>query len=537
MPKHTLDGRLPEEIDQTIRFKIPDVLKVAIEPVGWSTATHRGLFIFHDDWRRAAQSVHNSLKTRGYVMYKLDNADDGVAALARLAASPRKGDKLFVYLAVHGASARQPGDVSTGIAASHLMQPNHGLFTLGQILPHLRALANADVDVIVFDGSCEGGETVVAGFGEKFAALSSTAATTPGGTGAPHPGQVLADYPAHTSFGLWWRADDTASRLDGYVPFRFYQKIYRNDDTPMARLTPFSRPALFHLLLPGDPWTMEARRCYLWRYLDAARFAKLDKGNQDLMAGSVDAYLASMDADRQAGAPIVDRFISMINDLGLARRAAQSYSAGYTKVWRNLMRDQSWDFESDPIRYTPELKAPIEPRKYAGEQGFVQICGEIVLTIMGWQHHYDEQADLIRRIDAEAHRTQRFLPHLVDLAHPVDRSPEGQRIADERWSSQRSLMAEHLSLSAHQTRDILHFFERSADPQKADPVPIRKLVTRRWPQFEVKTRLGELIDELASLRLARAVQADKLWFLLAIAEEAISHAQETSLPPADRIQL
>lgn len=521
--------KIPEWVGQGTTKQIN--VKFPVGAIGFSLARKKALLVTHPDWASGIDVTRAVLRTRGYVVHEVTDGREAVAQIAKLASAPRSGDQIFVYLAVHGSGDRTAGDTTISTAHRHGFGPATGYFTFGEVADHFRRIANAGVQLIVFDGSCEGGESVVGSIGERYAVLSTTCASRPGGTTHPIPGQVMAQYGQQSSFGLWWSEDDAASRLSAYGPFRFFQKIYRNDDTEMARLSLFTRSGLFHYLLPGDPWTMEARGCYLWRYLDPGRFDALAEEQKATMVGSVDAYLDSMQADYDAFAPVNSRFIEILNDQALVSRAGKIYAQHFERVWRNLFRDTEWDVRANPVKETPGLNLPIDVLVYEGEQGFSRIAAEVVLTLIGWQHHFREQTDLIRQLDAEVKRTGLRIPSLIDEVRIVDRSPAAQIAFAHHLDAQQIALRTQLSSVGRSPLDLLKVTKTSPDRLLPRIGTLRRLVWR--PEGERKSRVAELARDLAALRIARAVQAEKLWYLLAIVEEAISRAQEAGQQPGD----
>ena len=244
-----------------------------------------GLIIYHSDWQNAVDTTTAFLKSRGYTMFTSNNGATGTGLLKRLALNLKTNDKLFVYIAGHGGSSRALGDTTQSASLTHILQFEDGaLIGYDQFAPSFQLLGNKGIALSVFDGSCDGGEAVLNAIGEHYLAMSTTTVYAPGITNTPNPSEVMQWFGKPSYFGMWWSPSYVASLLTSKAPHRFYQKIYRNDNTEINVQSLFYKPAITFYCALGGGWDLMVRYCYLYRYVYTTEFNALPQTKIDLLA-------------------------------------------------------------------------------------------------------------------------------------------------------------------------------------------------------------------------------------------------------------
>ena len=488
------------------------------------------LLISHPDWNGAIANTHDFLRQRGFTVTATQNIAEGLFALRQLALKARAGDRVFVYLAGHGATRRPLGDHSRTAALGHVLQFGDGsLIDYGRIAPWLHRMGAAGVDLIVFDGSCDGGEAVMAALGERYLALSTTSIHAPGITNTPDPSNLMAQVGRPNSFGLWWSAEPTASLMNAQVPHRFYQKIYRSDDTEINELSLFYKPGISFYLSVAGGWDLMVRRCHLYRYIYPAEYAAFSATDKAAMNVGTEAYLSSMRTDLEAMAPPIARLRDILADGQLMERAAAVYAAAYPAPWQLLFGDRNWNVDTEPIRRSP-AGVDIEPRHYAGASGFLAMVADIQRTLAVFAQSYVAQESRLRQLH-QAIVSRRLVTHLESAVRPRLRADPASHQAFNAYDlSTRTRQQTALKRALPTQRALL---------AKVDAVPIRQLDRTDFSasliqelgaiertQIHTVRVLGidELVARILATQTANWILLERLFYLLTIAEEAVSRA-------------
>lgn len=362
------------------------------------------VLVTHPQWDGAVADTARVLRARGFTVLQTADGNVGITLLRRLARTVRPGDRVFVYLAGHGGSNRPALDRSRETALLHILQFGDGAIVwYRDFAPSFELMGDKGADLVVFNGACDGGESVLHATGERFLALSTTSVHAPGITGTPDPSDVMAIFGKPSHFGLWWSRDNGASLLNATVPHRFFQKIYRSDDTEIARLSLFHKPALDFLLNVGRSWELMVFRCYLLRHIYPDVYAGLTAAEKAATTVDVETYLTTMRASYDTSQTAIADLRRILGDSALVARAADVYAGAYPRPWQSLFGDMSWDVNAEPVRESP-IHTPIQPNLYAGRDGFIRMVAEVLRLIRLLETSYATQESLLRRIDRAVRR-------------------------------------------------------------------------------------------------------------------------------------
>lgn len=488
------------------------------------------LLIWHPDWTGAVEGAGQALRRRGYAVAATQNAEDGLRQLAAMAMQLRPGDRAFVYLAGHGATNRSLSDHQRSSALLHVLQFGDGAIVgYDRFVPWLRRMAVAGVDLTVFDGSCDGGEAVMAALGERYLALSTTGVHAPGLTNTPDPSNLMGKAGRPNSFGLWWSAEPTASLMTSQAPHRFYQKIFRSDDTEVNELSLFYKPGITFYQAVGGGWDLMVRGCSLYRYVYPTEYQALSQAEKDTLTVGTEAYLSAMRADLLAFQPPILRLLEILSDAALVGRAADVYAAAYPRPWQTLFGDLAWNVSAEPVRHSP-TGTPIEPRVYAGRSGFLQMVDDIQRTLAYFAQSYEEQERLLRALDA-AVAAQHLARGVAVHARP--RLPVGVTDYLSFNAYDRGVRSRLQQIGAKAQAPRMRVLTKLRATPMAHLLTTRfgRLMSEEWAEVQrhvPMTAMHPSIDPLVSLILA--IQAsdyrlvDHLFYTLTIAEEAISRA-------------
>lgn len=295
----------------------------------------------------------------------------------------RSADRVFVYLAGHGATSRAVGDYAPGTAMTHTIQlGDGGIVSLQDLAPCFELIADKGADLAVFDGSCEGGESVIAATGKRYVALSTTGAQAPGATNTPDPGAVMKSYGQPSYFGLWWSGNDAASVMCGNTPHRIYQKIYRSDEVDLARWSLFYRTAIGFLSEMAYSWDLVTRGCYLFEYVYADLYNDPNPTQEVVVYKastpvSLGDYLASMQADHDGYAPSIAQLHGYLGDHALVGRAATVYGDAFPRPWLTTSGDLAWNIVLEPAKVLDNA-AVLTPLAYSGATGFAALVQDCI---------------------------------------------------------------------------------------------------------------------------------------------------------------
>jgi FG-GAP-like repeat len=353
-----------------------------------------GLIIYHSQWQGAVDSTAAFLRSRGYTTFVTPNAATGITILKNLALYLKAGDRLFVYLAGHGGSSRALGDTTKNTSLTHILQfEDLAIVGYDQFAPSFQLLGNKGVDLSVFDGSCDGGEAVLNAIGERYLAMSTTTVYAPGITNTPNPAEIMQLFGKPSRFGLWWSPYYAASLLTSKTPHRFYQKIYRNDNTEINVQSLFYKPAIGFYTALGSGWDLMVRHCYLYRYIYPTDFNNLSQADKDAMTGTTSDFLASMRADFNALSPSIVNLKNLLNSSTWVDRAADIYTGSFPKPWQTIFGDMSWDVTTEPARHS-SMNNALVPGSYKDKAGFVRMVNEVLSLITLLEQCYNRSENL-----------------------------------------------------------------------------------------------------------------------------------------------
>lgn len=391
---------------------------------------------YHAQFGNTAADMKAKLNARSYAVTLTDVAADAVKAINTHADLRHPGDRVFIYLGVHGGTGRWSlDDDDPAKCGNHALQTSNGTFYLRDVLPAFERLAGKGVDLTVVDGSCNGGETIMAAMGRNYAAISTVGMMAPGLTGIPNPAADMI--PADPdSFGYWWNPSRTmASRLNGQYkgqrPDRIAQKVFRNDDCEAGRFALFWRSAYSYYSI-GQSWEMSGYKCHIFRYVYKEAFGQLAQAEKDKYTVSVDAYVTALHGLIATVQNRMGQLKSYLANTALNNAAAAIYAPHDKTAWRLMNFDpELWTPETDPSAQFAEVLKRMEywrkywvyPNQYPGVQGFHRMVSDISTVISDLEALMEEMFDLFRRIE----RAARFLPAatipLTDTA-PVLKQPE-----------------------------------------------------------------------------------------------------------------
>jgi hypothetical protein len=504
--------------------------------------TSRALLIWHPHWTSAVSNTGRFLRTRGYDITATENAQEGLAQLRSLALTARAGDRVFVYLAAHGATGRTPGDRSRRSALTHWFAFGNGSLTLADLAPLFRQLTAAGADLIVFDGSCDGGESVIAALGERYLALSTTGAQSAGSTNTPDPSQMMQRFGKPSGFGLWWSDSPLASLMSSQTRQTLPEKIYRNDATEINELSLFYRPAIDFYIFIANLWNMyDNHRCDLFRYIFPDVYAGLDAADKQSLTKDADSYLRDVRAEMEAYAPSITRLQAILADNKLIARAADVYADAFPKPWQALFGDMDWDVNAEPTRV---FRAPsfgeFEPRLYAGKAGFRLLIGDIQRILPLLRQSYEEKEQLLRQIDIHVAQSALIRP----IATPI----RPLRATTIEEYAKLNEFRERVDVGLQPTEQMLAMPERIV--MKMRKLPLRSLhsaelqsvLLDEWREIQrprLAPRFGDIVDDavarIQELNISDGILIYRLMYILTVAEEAISRASSMSTEPGELV--
>ena len=395
--------------------------------------SRRAVIGSHADFRGTPGQTKEKLAGRGYAVTLSDVAATVVQAIDQHADISRPGDRMFVYFAGHGGDARSSiDDHDATRSGNHGIWLQNGMFLLRDVLAAFERAAGKGVDLTVLDGSCNGGETVLAAIGRPYAAISTVGIRAPSLTGIPNPAaEMLAQDP--DAFGHWWSPTSTmASRLNRQFksdrPDRVAQKILRNDDSEAARLALFWRSA-YGLYGIGGKWDMmDWLRCHLARYVFKTEFDALSATDQEAFTLSADGFIAQLRTHALDLMPnMMSRLKSYLGNTTLNAVAATIYAQHDVQAWHHMGFDPEWwTPESNPFaemqestsRFRYWRKFFVYPNQYGGVAGFHKMLADILQVIADLDQVIEEMFDLFRRIERAAKLKSLVKVTLVDATEP-----------------------------------------------------------------------------------------------------------------------
>ncbi|HEX2948556.1 MAG TPA: hypothetical protein VHV83_03135, partial [Armatimonadota bacterium] len=258
----------------------------------------KAILVYHNDWKDDAIANAAELRSRGYDVFITDNASDGLKEIKSLAGTAKKGDRCLVYLGGHGSNPRSVGDESKSVCKDHFIQVNTGSLYVSQTSPLFKKLGDLGADLTVYDGSCNGGETVYDAAGEKYCALSTTSVYEPGLTGTPALKPVMNPNEIPCSFSYWWDGShNSSSILSGTLvrtlTHRPQQRIFMNDNNEFSRKMVFTRSAFTYLLVIGD-WDMHYEWCNAYPTIFSESYKNVPEDEKSKFTVTMADYIAKV---------------------------------------------------------------------------------------------------------------------------------------------------------------------------------------------------------------------------------------------------
>lgn len=499
------------------------------------------LLIYHSQWTGAINNTSAFLRNRGYYVYAIPNAAAGFSRLEGLALSLKPADRMFVYLAGHGNSARPFGNMTREASLNHGLQ-----FEDGQVVSYHRfanafkLLGDKGIDLSILDGSCDGGEAVVCATGERYLALSTTSTHAPGITNTPDPSEIMKLFPKPGRFGLWWSPSYCASLLTHKTPHRFFQKIYRNDNSDISFKSLFYKPAISFYLNAGSSWDLMVNYCYLFRYIYPNEFNGLSQADKDKTTVPLDTYLTNERFYFDNFAPVIAQLKGLLTTPDLVSRAAEVYAGAFPRPWQTLFGDMSWNVATQPAKYT-SLGGALVPGSYIGRAGFVRMVNEVINLVATLEASYYQQESLLRQIDLEIKRRHIFTGTFKTQL-PRVKTITDYLLYNEFQDRQDKIIRNKLKTVEVDRSGFFKSMERNpqvVQKQKNFPLLSTKISRQLHPvfleRFYSSANLNNLIAQLKSLMAEGSVQMDKLFYILIIVEEAISRVQSTRAAPGDLV--
>ena len=288
------------------------------------------------------------------------------------------------------------------------------------------------------------------------------------------------------------------------------------------------------------------RRCYLYKYVYPDGYNAMTKDEKDALTVSAEAYLAAMRSDLNVRIPIITKLRGFLRDTSLVSRAANVYVSAYPAPWRTMFGDPSWNVDAEPVRKSP-LNTDIEPRIYAGKDGFIRMVAEILRTLDVFEASYETQESLLRDLDRELilHNlvTGQFSNVVIEKVKPS----VTEYLRFNRFDEQMRVRRQHvLDQIDHPAVRITKLLALAGESQSAPAGPLpadstRVLgdnlidVGRRFPLSHVHPSVDEIVARINALQVSDAILLDRLYYLLTITEEAMSHASANGVEVGDLV--
>jgi hypothetical protein len=557
----------------TICFLISTVFTAFLTAPSEAATQRKAIIIYHNDWANAPNDLKAELQGRGYNITITDDGSVGLMALTDASNSLVAGDFLVVYLAGHGADPRtNRNDTSKATALGHFVQFNYGILYVNQSAPLFEKIANKGVNLTVIDGSCNGGEAVLYGIGQKYCIMSTTGVYSPGLTGFPSPSASMSKDSKPGEFGLWWDPHLTASFMNGdivsAVPERINQRLFRNDVGDMANLSIFLRPSVGILTsLDLGGWNLHYQYCYLYRLIYPDDYAALAPEERAKFTNSLQSYLTAMHTYSDPTEQFFTKLSGYLSNSPLLNSASSIYASNYNQAWRTLANDVSWNVYADPGKHAANMRG-ITPDAYKGAAGFFKIAGEVDFLMTVMKLGYAQQEALLKQIDAAAkdlYGPVKISNMLKDFAVKKHWPPEPGESLIKYNNFERGMMKRVLDMERHLQID--HKYIIRSLQQEQVMVQARPPVKVQMPHaqksidqgielyksgFETKIKdtfglsaaamnamkkqkLEELIGKFKAISPTLYNAEARITFLLSIIEDSVSRVQSAGGSPCDKV--
>lgn len=545
------------------------------------------VFLHHPDWGGAVAQTEQVLGARGYMIVDTNTASVGVELINRLARVVRSADRVFVYLAGHGAAGRtSTGDHTKESALFHYIEFESGGLRFTDIAPAFSLMGDKGVDLAVVDGSCDGGETVLAASGERYLAVATTGVYAPGLTNTPSPGNTLTKFGQPNTYGLWWSRSDVVSMMTGETPHRFYQKMYRNDDTEIARWSLFYRTAINFYPAVAGSWDLVTRNCYLFEYVFADVFNAPSPSDEvknfkaATKIGLTD-YLTAMQADYDGFAPTVAALRQILANAALIDRAADVYAGAFPRPWQTITGLFDWDVSTSPAKLVDSNTVWLVPSAFSGAEGFRSLVAECLRRIADLEASWVTQKERLIELDRKVARDRFFkkvanidairmtatlseqlrkgefdkstanhtavlvsqlrtaqhvdgAPHLVEvgIAQPIDLNVDLKRGLQLDEQAER-LVPEGIVAKKAAVVPIDNVLKAANLDTSLVSAALRESMTDIFTKLFPERSVAEIVADIRATETTLWVSLGQLHYYLTIVEEAVSKASETGAQPGD----
>lgn len=506
------------------------------------------LVLLHNDWSSTAPNTAAALRRRGYTVHYVDDAAVGLRTLQLLSTNLKAGDRMFVYVACHGIAWRQPGDFSQN--TTHQAQTNNGMYRLAQGAPYYASIGNRHVDLTVFDGSCDGGETVNVASGQRYSALATTGLWSPAYVNTPDPSAAMATDTKPGRFGLWWAQPHvTASWTQGHImsqvlahgPQRLHQRLFRNDVNPIARTALLVRSAICMLVMPGSHWYLDGWNCHLFQYIKA----DLPESTKARLTTSTEDYIGMVESFTYPKRVLIEDCKRYLRDFGLIHQAGFAYAANFDLVWRTVANDPTWDVRGNPNKHR-ERMCGVAPNPFRPEEGFKLLANQALNGILMLEEYYRRQISLLRQMDAELKKRWRLdkipAPKFKELKikKPTWRTYLSQNAYDIEEAKRLTALRARMKVK---TEPLVKLLEREPPGKSVETLKLPAGLATQMTK--ITTSLDLLLPNIQKVRQLgnqiNAISADQHWhlwrlnILLGIVEDAVGAVlSRSAVNPADR---
>jgi hypothetical protein len=504
-------------------------------------------------WRDTVPGLTSAFRGRGITVLTTQDTTQFMNAVRGFSGVCQPGDRLCIFLGLHGASTRIGPDTSTGPCGNHALQAttgdNGGIMTLGQISPSFRAIGFRGADLIVIDGSCDGGETVLDATGQAYCAVSVTGVNGPAGTDTTtYPAPQIDAMPVPSVFGAWWTlaANDVASLMNGAVLLgnasveRIHQRMFRNDGSACTSAAIFGRGALTNTTtLAGlGFWWWTATGCYLYPICfpyEASVFP-----NPPPWTGSADSLLTNAAGYYDPWQTLIAPYQTNVLAAAAAdSTVAQLYAKNFNAIWQCAVNDPSWDAANDSAKHLADL-GNINVAQFTGTAGFTRLVNFATFYFYLIPLLYQQQRSIIQALDA-AVRASPTLKNKVPSA--ITKAPQ-IRMSDPRVDQGLKAQAQMIQAAGAKAQQLT--------VSLAPMPPILNTPTEAMVSGYLSDQLGRLtassisqstgdanVDKIIAQLLATYVdQNNALWqasFMFSAIEDALCAKQSGALViPGDR---
>ncbi len=426
---------------------------------------------------------------------------------------------------------------------------------------------------------------MLAATGERYLAVAATGVYAPAYTNTPSPGNVLKSFGQPNAFGMWWSRSDAVSMMTGEAPHRFYQKMYRNDDTEIARWSLFYKTAINFYTEVAREWELMVRNCYLFEYVYPELFnapAPIPEvtGHKAATKIGLPDYLASMQADHDGYAPSVTALRNILANGALVDRAADIYAGAFPRPWQTTTGLFDWNVSTTPFRLVDDF-VWLVPSAFSGADGFRSLVAESLRRIADLEASWELQKQRLIELDRKVLHDRIFVPvadvnairmtatadeqrrkaeydRFTDIrtatlvsqllgGEPVDVASRPDEIQIEQRFNPNAGRKGRVQLEEHARRLVpegivaeKHVVLAVNDALKVDKLDtlilgaaFRESMTDIFTRVFPDRSIAEIVADIRASVTAVAVSLGQLHYYLTIVEEAVSKASETGAQPGD----